>query len=294
MKVTLLYPQEHIGCCNYSILSNRLQDNGQALIDYHIPAGEVRERFMQDTEILFVLDGICRISGNGITSFRLERDDMILLPVGRKYIVQTEKDSHLMICKIPPGLELCDTYSLNRLYEEKHKLKSRGDFATIRMNVRVRNFAEQTLDCMGDGLKCVKFLRMKITELMFLLRVYYTKEALADFFYPILNKDMEFANVILTNWTNVKNKTELAALTNLSPSRFGVKFKEVFGVSPYQWLISQRSERIYYDLVYTNNTLKEISETFMFGSVQHFNDFCKKQFGKTPGQIRETKLKKAE
>ena len=249
---------------------------------------------MQDTEILFVLDGAFRLSGHGMTSIRLANDDMLLLPVGYKYIVQTEKDSRLMICKIPPGVELCDTYSLNKLYEEKYKIKERGDFATIRMNERVWTFVEHTLACIGDGLKCHKFLRMKITELMFLLRVYYPKESLADFFYPILNKDMEFANVILANWANVKNKTELAALTNLSPSRFGVKFKEVFGISPYQWLISQRSERIYYDLVYTNQTLKEISENFKFGSVQHFNDFCKKQFGKTPGQIRENKLRKAE
>lgn len=238
---------------------------------------------------MLVMSGALRLSGNGLTSIRLENGDMILLPVGHKYIVAAEEKSRYLVCKVPTGIELCEKYSMNQLYDEKHKIKKRGEFTTLKMNQRVWGFVDNVVDCISDGLKCVKYMRIKITELMFMLRAYYAKEALADFFYPILNKDMEFANIVFSNWQNVKNKTELAALANLSPSRFGVKFKDVFGVSPYQWLINQRSERIYYELVYTNHSLKEISEMFKFGSVQHFNDFCKKQFGKTPGRIRESR-----
>ena len=72
-------------------------------------------------------------------------------------------------------------------------------------------------------------------------------------------------------------------------SIFGVKFKEVFGTSPYQWMMSRKSEQIYHKLVYGSESLREISEEFRFGSVQHFNDFCKKRFGMTPGKLRSQK-----
>ncbi len=284
----LFYPEEHINCCHYSKFNKRLNDGGQAITDYRFEAGDVREQAGFDTEIIFMLDGECVISGNGIANLKLKKGNAILMPIGQKYTAHMETPSRMLICLLPISIDLCDTYSLKHLYKDRSEAWKCNDYSLLAMNDRLWTFATNVADCMGDGLKCTKFLAMKITEMMFLFRVYYTKEVLADFFSPVLNKDMEFANIILENWAIVKNKSDLATLVKLSPSRFGVKFKEVFGMAPYQWLMNQRSERIYHELVYTNNSFRQISEDFRFGSVQHFNDFCKKQFGKTPGQIRES------
>lgn len=81
---------------------------------------------------------------------------------------------------------------------------------------------------------------------------------------------MDFTRIVMDNWSRVRSKAELAAIAGLSTSRFGVKFKEVFGTSPYQWMMSRKSEQIYHKLVYGSESLREISEEFRFGSVQSF------------------------
>ena len=55
-----------------------------------------------------------------------------------------------------------------------------------------------------------------------------------------------------------KNKAELAAVTGLSISHLGVKFREVFGVPPYRWLTERRCEAIFHRLVYGQDSFRQI------------------------------------
>ena len=159
----------------------------------------------------------------------------------------------------------------------------------LEMNERLWEYALTVSEYLFDGISSPRFMRMKAFEFMHLLQFYYARDELAAFFSPLLDEDMDFTRIVMDNWSRVRSKAELAAIAGLSTSRFGVKFKEVFGTSPYQWMMSRKSEQIYHKLVYGSESLREISEEFRFGSVQHFNDFCKKRFGMTPGKLRSQK-----
>ena len=261
-----------------------MKDGGPAVIHYRVGKGQVREQLVAVSEIFFILDGRCRITFGPVKNLVLEKSQAILVAVGNHYTMEMLDDCDMFVCRIEPGVQLCETFSLKNLFPEKHKVKR--SFSVLEMNERIWSYMNHTVKCLDEGLRCTKFLQMKATELMYMFRAYYSKETLAEFFYPMLNDDLQFARTVLDNCMEVKSKSDLAALTHLSPSRFGAKFKEVFGVSPYRWLLDRKSEKIYYELNYTDKPLKQISEEFHFSSVQHFNDFCKKQFGITPGQIR--------
>lgn len=285
--IKLHYVGEHTSCCNYANFSNHLSTNGPVLMNYHFEKGHIRRDILSISEIVFMLEGACLLTFDGTKDLILSKGHIVLLPVGCQYVAEITKDSSVFVCRISPDAQLCDKFSLENLYREKNK--TRTNVSMLEMNKRIWDYVNHTVACLDDGLRCTKFLQLKADELMYIFRGYYTKDELAAFFYPILNKDMEFSRIILQNWVYVKNKTDLAALTNLSPSRFGTKFKDIFGTSPYQWLMTRKSERIYNELSASNVPFKQISDEFQFSSVQHFNDFCKKQFGRTPGQIRRLK-----
>lgn len=285
----LRYAHEHTSCCNYAKDNFSLKDGGPAALDFRFDKHTETGGTLAVTELVFVMEGKIKVSFEAVKNLDIIKDQAVLIPVGCNYKMEAYPGTHIFICRVSPGLQLCHEFTLEDLYQEKDKV-SQNTFL-LPVNERVRAYLDLTAECVNDGLKCTKYLEMKVSELMYLLRVYYLKEELASFFYPILNNDAEFARVILTNWLSAKNKIELASLTHLSPSRFGVKFKEVFGVSPYKWLLSRKSDMIHHKLLHSNDSFKEISEEFRFNSVQHFNDFCKKQFGQTPGQIRNSKQK---
>jgi len=283
----LLYAEEHTSCCHYSHLNGKIKNNMHPVSLYEFKKGHVREDLVSVSEIVFMLEGSMKISFSSVKDFVVKKGNILLLPVGCQYVNEMLEDSKLFVCRIDPSVQLCETFSLKNLFPERHKVKT--SYAVLDMNERIWSYMDHTVKCLNDGLRCSKFLQLKTTELMYMFRIYYAKEKLTEFFYPMLNDDLQFAKTILDNCMEVKTKSDLAALTHLSPSRFGTKFKEVFGVSPYKWLLDRKSEKIYYELSYTDKPLKQISEEYKFSSVQHFNDFCKKHFGRTPGQVRSAK-----
>lgn len=268
----------------YSKTNSQFRNTMSAIINYRFDKGYVHEDELSVSQIIFMLKGSCRITFGSIKNLLLPRSNAILLPAGFNYHAVMEENSHIFICKIVSGMQLCEMFSLKNLFPEKKKVKK--TFAMLHMNERLWSYVDHTVKCMEQGAQSPDFLQTKATELMYMFRAYYSKETLTEFFYIVLNDDMEFALTVFENCMDVKSKTELAALTNLSPSRFGAKFKQVFGVSPYKWLLDRKSEKIYYELSNTDKPLKQISTEYNFSSVQHFNDFCKKQFNLTPGQIR--------
>lgn len=127
--------------------------------------------------------------------------------------------------------------------------------------------------CITDQLKCIYYFEIKIKELL-------------NFFYPLLTKDTHFSDIILRNYNKVKTVKDLADLTHYSISGFEKRFKRVFGISPYKWLKKQKAKNIYREINYSVKTFKEISLEYDFTSPSHLNNFCKTNFGDTPGNIR--------
>lgn len=70
--------------------------------------------------------------------------------------------------------------------------------------------------------------QIKRDELFLYLRAGYTKEELAQFFYPILGRDLDFKDFILTNSRKIFDVKDFATQANMSLSTFNRRFKETF------------------------------------------------------------------
>ncbi|NDV67861.1 helix-turn-helix transcriptional regulator [Dysgonomonas sp. 25] len=280
----LLYVEEHCTCFNYE----------------HVGSGSIEVMKLAKDTLLHVIAKHHKILfiRKGSISYTLDNSDQNMLTAGKMTLIPSDTNFHgqaledieSIIIRIPVEEQLCDTYSFeNLLHEEKENESQPPKEYVLPINDKVDKFLSFMQECTEDGLRCAYYFQIKQKELFFLLRAYYHKEDLYNFFYPLLTSDISFSQFMIRNRNKVKTVKELAKLSNYSLSGFQKRFKKVFGISAHQWLNEQRSKSILHDINNSAKALKEISRSYGFSSQSYFNDFCKMNFGTTPGQLRRKK-----
>lgn len=281
----LLYAQEHLSCYNYEKGGKRPTIEKLILKK----GGQLWDVFPIDNKSIFVVSGALSFSFGEVIDEVIPCGKMMLLPAGSQFKSIAEKDTVLILIRLHNTKQLCDCFSLDALLKEEDSNFDPG-LCFLDINERVEVFLDFLDTCMSDGLKCTYYFELKAKEYYFLLRAYYPKKELLRFFYPLLSKDISFSELVLKNHYKVKTVQELANMTHYSLSGFQKRFKKVFGgVSAYHWMKDERSKAIYHEINSSEKSFKEISEDYGFSSPSHFNDFCKMNFGVTPGRIRHKK-----
>jgi AraC-like DNA-binding protein len=279
----LLYKQEHLTCYNYE------KGERPTIQKVSMKKGQSWNIFSIDNKVIFMLEGTLLFSFGDIIDKSIHKDKMMLIPAGSQMKSQAQEDVTFIVIRLHNTKHLCDCFSLDLLLKEDNKGLKPGHYY-LDINERVESFLSFLDTCMSDGLKCTYYFELKSKEFYFLLRAYYTKKDLLSFFYPLLSHDLSFSEYVVKNHNKAKTVLELAGLMNYSLSGFQKRFKKVFGVSAYHWMKDERSKSIYHQINSTDKSLKEISDEYGFSSPSHFNDFCKANFGSTPGIIRRKKI----
>lgn len=283
----LLYVEEHCDCFNYEHVGTggieiKKFSRGQSFI--------INARFHK---ILFVREGSIEYVMDNSKEKVISEGNMLLLPSDTNFTGKVLVDTYFILIRIPVEEQLCDAYSFENLLKDGLNLKPQEENSEVLpINSPMAAYLSFLNACISDGLRCVYYFQIKQKELFFILRAYYPKEDLYKFFYPLLTSDISFSQFMIRNRHKAKTVKELAELSNYSLSGFQKRFKRVFGVSAHQWLNEQRSKSILHDINNSNMALKEISRIYGFSSQSYFNDFCKMNFGETPGKIRRKKLSK--
>ena len=159
------------------------------------------------------------------------------------------------------------------------------------MNAQIRQLVDNISQSLEHGLTCHYWLEIKVQEFFLLLRIYYSKERIYEFLYPILSNDIAFSEQIRLHWKKFQTAAELAAFLNLTIKKFTMQFTAVFGQTPYQWMLQERARIVLFEVKSTGKLFKEIAVENGFSSESSFTRFCRKEFNKTPTQIRLERLK---
>lgn len=281
--MAILYSHEHLSCLNY--------DSGKNAIiqKIRIEKGQKWDFTPIGNKILFVIEGVLNFSFGEYLDKTISKGFMLAFPANYNFTSYAEEDCEIIIMRVTSHIKLCDCYSMENLLTEK-KENFEHDLTFLEIKEPVWNYIDCIKYYLNDGLKCYYLLDLKIKELFYLLRGYYTKGDLLYFFYLTLTNDNNFSDFIQANHHKAKTVQELADLANYSLSGFQKRFKRVFGVSAYQWMQEKRSKNILHEINSSDKSLKEISNDYGFSSPSHFNDFCKDHFGATPGKIRKNGL----
>lgn len=285
----LLYPEEHINCLNY-----RNEDDSPIHI-ISLSEGEEWKTKTVNNMILLLTKGKVELNFNYGKSYIVENGKALAVSIHNYVNVRAKVPSSLIVFQLYDKIQLCDRYSLDKfMLEPKDSLISDSDvtdslFNYLDIDERLDGYLMLLEDYISSGLKCIYFMQIKIQEFFFLLRAFYSKKELYTFLKPLIITNSSFSDFVYNNYKKVRTVKELADMANYSLSGFQKHFKKIFGVSAYQWLKTQRSKSIYHELNCSERALKDISNEYGFSSPSHFNDFCKIQFGQTPGDIRRNK-----
>jgi AraC-like DNA-binding protein len=241
-------------------------------------------------QVIFLLRGNVTFSYGKYLNIDLNEGSFLLIPHGFKSAIKIRDDSTIIIVNLLK-INFCNHFSLEMLYKLNKDIKMDTYPYPLKINSVIRNYLNNLVDTMSDGLKCAYLHELKQKELLYYMRAYYPKKDLFSFFVPILSDDIVFSELIYKNLDKIKTITELADIVNYSVSGFKKRFVKVFGVSPYHWILKEKAKKIYYEINCSQKSFKEISIEFDFSSSAHFDKFCKKEFGMSPGVIRNNNNK---
>jgi len=282
----LYHANEHLECYQYS--------SEKATLEFiHLEKKEELDFQSEYTTIFFVHSGAVDVTLKNVKNQRINKDELLLVPLHSPCSIRASEGAVILRIKLAFNLSFCTHLPFDLFLEEYEEFKNNLEIGMLEPNQRVTDWANMLKCYVEDGLKCSFFYEIKIRELLYLVRVYYDKREVSEFFSPIFCNDLIFSGKVYDNIDKVKSIKELAKIINYSASGFEKRFKRVFNTSPYVWLLEQKSKKIYHEINSTKKTFSELAYEFGFSSPAHFSNFCKKYFGNTPGNLRKNNRERA-
>lgn len=255
--------------------------------------GEITLPASKRMRLFFIMKGTCFFSYEHHLNMKLYENYVVMVPPKSKCVLWATDDVKMVIVNLTVTLNFCEDFPIESLIAgkaEEMQTLAKDRVSILKTDNIINNFLVFLTDCMQSGISNDEFLQMKQKELLYYFGLLYTREELYYFFSPILNRDIAFSRLIYKHFDQVHKLEDFAKIMNYSISGFKKRFMRVFGIPAYQWLCNEKAKRIYHAITCSRETFTQLAFEFGFSSPAHFNNFCKKKFNATPGEIREQNL----
>ncbi|WP_295940615.1 helix-turn-helix transcriptional regulator [uncultured Alistipes sp.] len=286
MEVEDIYEHQACRCYDHS--------DEQVVKLMRFPKGEVSERVALSNKIMFTLEGSIRSQVRNEPPITSVRGSFAFAPTGTPIQCKALKDTLVLSVSINGNMHLCSGFGIERLFiranNQNRDAQIRPKYTSLlKMNTELWKFVGDMTSMLAKDMRCKHYYNIKVQELLALLRIFYTKEQLHDFFYYILSPDTVFSEFVNANWLKCNSVQGLASAINLSPQHFSKKFKTVFKTAPGKWLAQEKARCVLDEIQNGKKTFQQISSDYGFTAVPNFYRFCKAMFGETPQDIRSKK-----
>ena len=275
----ILYLKEHISCYNYKKCVQ------EGFLYYEFREKEIVEETNEANCIIFVMEGELEVLYNG-RKINILSGNMICIARGCVCKIYSPKKGSAVIAQFENVIQGCDKIVFSQLFDLTAVRKEVVLQYPLKIRYQLQLYLELLIGYLKDGANCVHFHEIKLKELLWNIRFYYTKTELAAFFSPLLGNDYKFRNLVLNNYKNTRTVKELARLCGISLSSFKRKFLKEFREPASDWLHKQINREIIYRLADKDISIGEIADELNFSSQPQFCRYCKRNFGYTPGECR--------
>ena len=234
--------------------------------------------------ILFCTGGTVRVA-IADELWELHEGQMKFIPRGTSVTAIFSDDGELLDAYFEVVDFICDKVSLLQLQELRQEVAY--DPKPLEVRGAIHSLLNTLKVYLNDQALCAYLHELKVKELFWNLRAYYSREELAAFFWPILGESKFHSDVISAFTCNAK-VAELAERVYMSTSSFYKRFREEFGSSPEQWIRLQSNKQILFLIQDYDLSIGEIASQLSFNSQSTFSRYCSKNFGLSPLQLRRT------
>ena len=276
--MALFNPPEHLSCHHYATHANsgwlRVDGSGQSsyrgMTEYH--------------SILFCTGGTVRVA-IADELWELHEGQMKFIPRDSTVNAVFSSDGELLDAYFEVVDFICDKISLLQLQELRQEVAY--DPKPLEVRGAIHSLLNTLKVYLNDQALCAYLHELKVKELFWNLRAYYSREELASFFWPILGES-KFHNDVISAFTCNAKVSDLAERVYMSTSSFYKRFREEFGSSPEQWIRMQSNKQILFLIQDYDLSIGEIASQLSFNSQSSFSRYCSKNFGLSPLQLRRT------
>lgn len=280
--MSIFYEEEHKTCYNYEVTD--LSVFKYFSLDKNSPPVFSE---MDRSMICFVGEGSIEARFGLHHTAIINAGNFFLVPSGVNFYGKQLEYAKVICCSFSDTPQFCNLYTIENLANELDFDKiDNEDFLILPIRERMHQFLCLLAECMKDGVLCIHYHQLKLQELFLLLRIYYSKEDLARMFSPILGVDNDFRSFVLSHYKEFVDIKQFSSLANMTPSTFQRRFKQIFKKTVNEWFMERKCELIIREIKTSPKTINEISDECGFSSVQYFSNFCKRQFGKNPTELR--------
>jgi AraC-like DNA-binding protein len=275
----VFYLEEHTSCRHYI-------SDAQVSFKYLEvePGSNFLEKSNAFNHLVFLLDGEMLVTSDVAVSQHIFAGEMFLVPYFSILPSKVLKKGSVILFTFVKPTNLCTKMDFESLAPLCKDLAYR--FKSFVIHPVLSEFLSLLSHYLQDGVMCQHLHELKHKELFILMRLYYTRKDLAELFHPIIGKTLDFKSLVMQNYFTVTKVQELAEICGFSKPTFAKKFKDEFGINPYEWMQKQKSDHIKSRLADISLPIKEIVDEFQFVSQAHMNTYCKKFFGTTAAKLR--------
>ncbi|NDW08352.1 AraC family transcriptional regulator [Dysgonomonas sp. 520] len=238
----------------------------------------------EENKIILVMEGEIKIRSSNHSEIGITASNMAFYPFQEQIVLKAVKKSEVVSMRFTNESVLCSilssaaTNSTMKLHEDNIQL--------IPIKNVIYNYIDSIRRYMDKDI-CDSYLQeLKLKEFGYILKHFYSEEQLQCFFQLLPGNDLRFSEEVCSLSLSVRSVRQLAERMNYSYSGFNKRFRRVFNMSAYSWMRNQRAKQVYQDICQTSKSLKEISTNHKFATLSHFNEFCHKNLGNSPSEIR--------
>ncbi len=270
---------EHRNCSCYTVCGT------QPLIDKtHLHCMQDYLWEQNQAHILMVYKGKIQLCLPHRQPLIVDQKHLLLIPPRTSVHIDAQTQSHLLWFSLQEGIYMCPSFRLEELVPHVKENSHRSGL--LRFNSGINCYLNGLLPFLNSELCCQQYLRIKLKELLFCLRGYYTKEELACLFSTVLNEDFMFRDRVYACIRNNLKVSELAQELGMCYTRLFNLFYQVFGTSPKEFIDTYKKEQLLHELKCGIKPLKILPFEYGFGSYSAFSRFCMTHLGAKPTEIR--------
>ncbi len=271
--------QEHLSCSYYV----KTMDEGFRKKKKKMGESMTTKRTISN-QIIFIIEGELEIAYGAFATVKGCSGQMFFIPRYTSLEYTIIKEGLFIVASYNTVTHFCITTAISALSKTIHQVEY--EFKPFEIKETLVPFLNLLYVYILDGVNCRHIHDIKIEELFFIFKVYYKKEELAAFLYPMVGTSLDFRNKVFNYCHQSGTVRELAELCGISLKTFNRQFVAEFGEAPSLWMQKRLIEDIKYRLADKRIPLKELVEEFNLSSVSHLVRLCKKYLGETPGEFR--------
>ncbi|WP_010266560.1 helix-turn-helix domain-containing protein [Alistipes timonensis] len=234
--------------------------------------------------ILFILSGSLKLEHGADTVRLVTSKQCVCLARNENFLATAQDDdTHVVVLSLIHRIEFCEQDIFDKVMPYDSVIPTEI-VPTLSMHSSIEHLLG-SIFTIRQMANCVRFHRMKATELFMMIKVLYTPTEHAYFFQSMIQPQDNFRVFVCNNYDKAQGVAELASLAGMSLSVFKRRFAEHFNDSVYHWMMRQKALKVFSDIRDGEDSTKALMNKYGFRHYTQFSRFCKNYLQATPAQL---------